>query len=158
MLEFNYEFTQSVEELIQASVTSTISTLFKIPIDVCSGMGKVGSSDNYFCCGEFVQDDTKATLLFVFDRALIKKLTGIIFPADSVNSPGVCEATAAEIVNIVSNQLKTHLNVHGYKLHLGQPCMLDRAQAALKERPLIHMAFSLKNDVAMGVDFYLRSA
>jgi hypothetical protein len=158
MLEADRELAESIEKKLRASVTHTISILFNVTVDVDGSSGEAPAPDDYVCCGELIQDQARATLMFSFDRALIQMLADLIFPPNNRTAPGVCEATATEIVNIVGNELKTHLNLQGYKLRAGIPYVLDQKETVAKENPLIHLAFSLKNDPAMGVDFFLRSA
>ena len=138
--------------------SKSFSLLFNIPVDICRDMGRnLLHDDGYVCCGEFTQEDARAKLLVSFDRELIKKLAHHIFSAAEAETPAIYESTVTEIVNIVGNQLKVHLNTRGYKLTLDIPYIVDE-KAVPTENPLIHLAFSLKDDSAMGVDFYMRMA
>jgi CheY-specific phosphatase CheX len=158
MHENDREFANGVEEILRTSVTNTISLLFNIPVDVSRDMSHdLPHDEGYVCCGEFSQDDARAKLMVSFDRELIKKLAHLVFSAAEAETPAIYESTVTEIVNIVGNQLKVHLNLQGYKLTLAIPYIVDE-KAVPAENPLIHLAFSLKDDSAMGVDFYMRTA
>jgi hypothetical protein len=151
-------FTKNLTAIIGESVTTTIATLFNVSVQTCRTPGKVPAVDDFICCGELIQDDAKAKLMFVFDRDLIERLVNCAFPSSEAIDPAMYESTALEIVNIVSNNLKMYLNVHGYKLQMSIPYVHNPAQTPAVENPMIQLAFSSKDSAVMNVDFYLRTA
>ena len=152
----------NITKIIHDSVTTTIATIFNVSIDSCANTHKVSFNDDYICCGELIQDDARAKLMFVFDRDLIERLMQCVFSASELADPNIYESAALEIVNIVGNNLKTYLNIHGYKLHMALPyipdCSVPGRGKIAAEDPLVRLAFSLKEDGVMGVDFYLNRA
>ncbi len=155
----NQELARSISGIIRQSVTNTIATLFNVSVNASEDVHKVPSGDDFVCCGELVQDDARATLMFLFDRELIERLLGCVFSASElIDDTAIYESAALEIVNIVGNNLKMYLNVHGYKLNMSIPYVPDREGQAPAEEPLVQMTFSAKNSAVMGVDFYLRRA
>ena len=158
MPDKNRELACSITGIIRESVTNTIATLFNIAVDANDMVHKVPSLDDFVCCGELIQDDARAKLMFLFDHDLIEQLVHRAFPGTADIDPALYESAALEIVNIVSNNLKMYLNVHGYKLHLAIPYIPQRDRIVSDEAPFVQLAFSSKSSAVMGVDFYLRSA
>ena len=151
-------FRQGIAQIISTSVTTTMETLFNVSIDVCENMQQESSADYVVCCGDLVQDDAHATLMFLFDLNLIKLLVHRTFAAEDLENAEMYESAALEVVNIIGNKLKSYLNVRGYKLEMVIPYVPDRNHSMPAENPMVHMAFSLKDAASMDVDFYLRSA
>lgn len=159
MYRKNHQIASTVTDIIRESVTTTISTLFNVPINASQTARLFPSPDDFVCCGELIQDaSTSARLMFLFDRELIELLVHCAFPGNSNIDPSIYESTALEIVNIVSNNLKMYLNVHGYNLRVALPYVVDRSGGPVVDDSLVKLVFSSKESAVMGVDFYLRSA
>jgi hypothetical protein len=149
---------RDVNDILRESVTATIAALFNVRVDSSQVIGAASSSDDFVCCGELAGENSRATIVFVFERELILAFVESAFAGDGDVDPALYEATALEIVNIVGNRLKTYLNLHGYNLTMALPSAYERSRLAPDLDRVVHLTFSLKDKAAMDVDFYLRCA
>jgi len=145
-------------EIIRSSVSNTLAVMFNISIEVFENTSKIPAVDDYVICCEFIQENVRSHILFLFDHKLIDKFIRGIFPPELLKDPAVYQSTASEIVNIVGNCMKQYLNLHGYHFEMAIPFTPDLVRMPTANGPLLQMVFSCKSDSAMGVDFYLQCA
>ena len=145
------ELCEELRPVMAAGLEKIFSEIFNVSILSLGELKSSPASYTFACIGRLRGNDIAITLRFLFDEDLLRPLLAQFYAPDFLKTREVYEDAAAEIVNILCNQVRSFLTSRGYQLELELPQAV-RPDIEFGVDSLLNVHFSLNSDRHFMVD------
>lgn len=139
------EIKEELQPIVVEGMKDIFSSMFKTNV-VPDKVIKEKHKEDLICVAWLYQHNIKIALRFLYSKDLLRPLLLNFYTEDYLNKNSVYEDAASEIVNILSNQVKSFLNEKDFDLQMEQPKADAQCKICAKADSILNVAFTLQED------------